>query len=249
MKRIWIALSVAAGVVILGIVAIWVLANPNRYRATIQTQLEKQLGRKVSLGEMSLGLLPLRFQVSNPVVAEDPQIRPQPDFIRAENLDIRIGLISLLQGAIRVDSLELRRPRIELVATPEGQWNFASLSTGAAGETNNAGATAPSKGSSSTFSINRLTIVDGQVGITDLRKGPSRSGYDHIDLTILDYSPAKPFLFDLAAHVQGDTAQEVRLKGTAGPTGAGGMAATPFHGTLNLKQVQIDGLMKFIDTG
>src|SRR5262245_16268924 len=81
MKRLWVAVGVADGVAIFGIVAIWVLANPNRYRASIQTQLEKQLGRKVSLGEMSLGLLPLRFQVSNPVVAEDPLIRPQPDFI------------------------------------------------------------------------------------------------------------------------------------------------------------------------
>jgi uncharacterized protein involved in outer membrane biogenesis len=167
----------------------------------------------------------------------------EPDFIRAENLDIRIGLLPLLQGTVRVDSLELRRPSIELVATKQGQWNFASLGAGAA---NNTGGAAPSTGSTGQFAIQRLTIVDGQVGITDLRQGPSRTGYDHIDLTILDYSPQKPFIFDLAAHVQGQSAQELRLKGTGGPIAASGMAETPFHGTLNLKQVEIDGLMKFL---
>ncbi len=237
MKKLRIIIAVVVAVLLLGIGAVWVLANPNRYRDTIQTRLEKQLGRQVSLGEMSLGLLPLRFQVANPVIAEDPLIRPEPSFIKAENLDIRIGLLPLITGQLRIDSLELRRPSIELVANKQGKWNFSTLGAGGG-----------SSGTSPELSVERLLITDGQIGVTDLRQGSSRTGYDHIDLTLLDYSPQKPFFVDLAAHVQGHGSQEVRLKGTGGPVATSNLVETPFHGTLSLKEVEIDGLLKFLES-
>src|SRR5262249_37549503 len=108
--------------------------------------------------------------------------------------------------------------------------------------------TASSGGSSgSAFSLDRLTIRDGQIGVTDLQKNQSRTGYDHIDLTLLGFAPGKPFSFDLAAHIQGEGAQEIRLKGTGGPVSPNNPADTPFEGKLNLTQVGVDGLMKFID--
>ena len=100
MKKLRIVVVILLVVFVLGFAALWVLANPNRYRDTIQAELEKQLGRKVSLGEMSLGFLPLRFQVANPVIAEDPSIRQTPPFVKAENLDIRVGVLPLLHGTI-----------------------------------------------------------------------------------------------------------------------------------------------------
>src|SRR5215470_7516228 len=127
MKIIRIAIAAVLVLFVLGIAAVWVLANPNSHRETIQAELEKQLGRKVSLGDMSLGFLPLRFQVANPVIAEDPAIRPDPPFVKADNLDIRIGLLPLLRGAIQVDSIDLRHPSIELVAAKDGKWNFSTI--------------------------------------------------------------------------------------------------------------------------
>ena len=56
---------------VLGIVVVLIAAaigmvvatfDPNAYRGTIQTKLEQQLSRKVSLGDMNLGLFPLRFR-------------------------------------------------------------------------------------------------------------------------------------------------------------------------------------------
>ena len=245
MKKLRIAVASIVVVVILAVAAVWLVANPNSHREAIQAELEKQLGRKVSLGEMSLGFLPLRFQVANPVIAEDPRVRQDPAFVKAENLDIRIALLPLLRGAIEVDSLELRRPSIELVATKDGKWNFSSIGGQTADKTGAPGSTG---GASSAFTLQRLTITDGQIGVTDLRRGTPRTGYDHIDLTVEDFSAQKPFSFDFVAHVQGQTAQELRLKGTAGPMSAADMAETPFHGALTLKQIEIDGLLKFLDS-
>src|SRR5689334_4914865 len=100
MRRIGIALAVIGGILVLGLGAVWIFANPNSHRELIQSQLEAQLGRKVTLGNMSLGLLPLRFQVETPVIAEDPGIASKEPFIRAERLDVRIGLLALLSGNI-----------------------------------------------------------------------------------------------------------------------------------------------------
>ena len=115
------------GIVILGVAAIWLLANPNRHRDFIQKELETRLGRKVSLGDMSLGLLPLRFQVKNVVIAEDPNLGRSESFIEAQNVDIRVRLLPLLSGNIQVDSVELVSPKVELVRTKGGAWNFATL--------------------------------------------------------------------------------------------------------------------------
>jgi len=245
MKKLRVVLGIAGGIVVLIVVAIWLFADPNRYRDSIQAQMEKQLGRKVTLGQMSLGFLPLRFQVMNPVIAEDPRIRPEPPFVRAEKLDIRIGLLPLLRGNIQVDSLDLQRPSVELVKTAQGAWNFSSVGAGAA--------TTPSTStggpaSAAGFSLQRLAIRDGQIGITDLQQKGTRTGYDHIDLTVLDFSAGRPFSFDVGAQIPGEGTQEVRLKGTAGPVSDKNVADTPFHGTLNLNSVAIEGLMTFLDS-
>ena len=111
MRKTAVVLGILGGILVLALVAIRVLADPNRHREVIQARLEKQLGRKVTLGEMSLGVLPLRFQVENPVIAEDRSIGFQQPFVRAEKLDVQIGLLPLLGGNVRIDSLELLRPK------------------------------------------------------------------------------------------------------------------------------------------
>src|SRR5437867_4769938 len=197
MRRIGVVLGLVGAILIVAVGAIWVLADPNRHRDLIQTQLEGQLGRKVTLGTMSLGLLPLRFQIENPVIAEDPRLATKQPFIHAEKLDIRIGLFALLGGNVQVSALELRRPSVELIRSKQGKWNFSTL-----GETNAAANPQNATKGGHEFSLGRLTILDGQVGVTDLQQKGARTAYAHIDLTLLDYTPGKRYSFDVAAHIQ-----------------------------------------------
>jgi hypothetical protein len=249
MRKTGIVLGVIGGLFVLALVGIWIFANPNNYRDTIQAELEKQSGRKVTLGAMSLGFLPLRFQVESPTVAEDENFniagRQQP-FVKADNLDVRVRLMPLLHGNIEIDSLELTRPSVELVRNKQGVWNFSTLGPKAspAGTPGKTGSEAPSKGG---VALGKLVIRDGQLGITDLQTSNVRTGYDHIDLTLADFAPGKPFSFDLAAHMQGKGNQEVRLKGDAGPLAADS-EKTPFHGDIAVKEVEIASLMKFFDS-
>src|SRR6185312_11698793 len=49
------------------------------------------------------------------------------------------------------------------------------------------------KSAASEFSLANLQITDGQVAITDQQKHQSRAVYDHIDVTVNDFAPNKPF--------------------------------------------------------
>ena len=64
--------------------------NPNDYRGTVQTKLEQQLGRKVTLGNMELGLFPLRFRVYNLAIADDPRFGTRA-FVQTQELSVSVA--------------------------------------------------------------------------------------------------------------------------------------------------------------
>src|SRR5256885_348028 len=133
---------------------------------------------------MILGFLLLRFQVKNLVIVEDLNLNLFQLFICAEELNVLVDLLPLLSGNLRVRSVELRRPAVELIRTKQGSWNFATLGTKTATSPTTAQPSSAGKG----FSLDNLAIVDGQVGITDLQQKGARSAYDHIDLTLINYT-------------------------------------------------------------
>jgi uncharacterized protein involved in outer membrane biogenesis len=101
---------VIGAVVLLLIVAVMVFAatfNVNQYRGRIQAELEKRLDRKVSLGDMHLGLFPPRFQVQNLSIAEDPKFNAAKPFVEAQELDVSIKLLPLLHKSVEISSVSL----------------------------------------------------------------------------------------------------------------------------------------------
>src|SRR5882757_5966191 len=124
------ALKVFAGLLVLLIVVL--LAAPffldvNKYHDRIQTELQKKLGRQVSLGTMHLSLIPFAFKVENAVIAEDPTFSKGTNFAEAKELYVTAALMPLLHSDVQIKSLELRQPKIELIKNAAGVWNFASL--------------------------------------------------------------------------------------------------------------------------
>ncbi|PYS09592.1 MAG: hypothetical protein DMG15_23350 [Acidobacteria bacterium] len=179
MKKIVVGLALAVILVIIVSAAALLLVDVNRYRGAVQAQLERQLGRDIRLGKMTLGILPLRFEVENPVIAEDPNFSSAGPFIRAEKLDTRVSLSSLLGRNLEIQSIDLERPTLELIRNKRGDWNFSTFGAGGTP------ADAESRRASSErgFSLERLSIHDGQVALTDLPKTQGRTLLDHIDVT------------------------------------------------------------------
>jgi AsmA protein len=239
MRKIAIVIAIVVAVIAVGVGIFVATFNPNDYRGTVQSKLEQQLDRKVTLGNMELGLFPLRFKVFNLAVADDPKFGTRP-FVQTQELSVSVKLLPLLSKSVQIDSLSLDRPNVELIKNAQGVWNFATLGQKTPAST--------SSSSSQQFSLGELAIDDGQVAITDLEDRKPRTVYDHINLKLTDFTPDAPFNLEASVHLPGAGSQEVSLKGKGGPLSHANPATTPFKGSLELKGVVISGLQKFLQS-
>ena len=238
MRNVGIAIAVIVVVIIVAVAVFAATFDVNRYRSTIQADLTKTVGRDVSLGEMHLNLFPPRFVVRDVTIADDPTFETHRPFVQAQELDVSIKLLPLLHKSVEIDSLYLQRPAVELIKNSRGTWNFASLG----------GASKEPSSTRETFSLSKLVIQDGQVATTDEQARQARSVYDHIDVTLRDFTPNQPFSLEAAAHLPGPNNQQFNLHGKGGPVRQDQPAATPFHGTLDWHQVEIAGARRFVSS-
>jgi uncharacterized protein involved in outer membrane biogenesis len=229
------------------------LIDINRYRGQIQAQVEKRLGRPVSLGGMNLSLFPPSLQVRNLSIAEDPRFSTGQPFLSAERLAVAVKLWPLLRKEIEVKSLKLERPHIELMRDAQGKWNFASLGEAPSGAPPAPAANQPPPQQESKqpqqLSVGSLIIQDGQVALTDQQKQLPRAVYDHIDLDLSDFSPDRQFSMKATAHLPGKGKQAISLQGRGGPLNKqGDLLNTPFDGALRLDQASISAARQFLNS-
>jgi AsmA protein len=264
--------GITLGIIVLGVilaVAIFLSTfDINRYRSTIQADLSKHLGRNVTLGQMNLNVFPPRFVVHDVSIADDPSFHTQKPFVTARQLAVSVKLLPLLHKSVEIDSLYLQRPDVELIRNAQGRWNFSSLGKQPVPEQfsaqpapqpsspaprQSAQQPAPQQTASSDssgqeqFSLSKLAIQDGQIANTDEQTRTPRAVYDHIDITLTDFAPGKPFSVEAAAHLPGPNDQQIRLAGKGGPV-QDQPTATPFHGTLDLQRVAISDAKQFVNS-
>jgi AsmA protein len=201
--------------------------------------------------------------VQDVVIAEDPAFKSSFPFTQARELDVRVRLLPLISGNVQVASIDLLEPSVELIRDAKGVWNFSSLARGPEGAPGSKPETpptppapsgkttepAPSEAAPTAgFSLNRLSIRGGKIAVTDLLKKQPRTVYEPIDVTLKDYSANNPFSFDVTAHIPGSNSQNIHLKGTGGPLTPAGPAAMPLNATVDLNNIDIAGLHKFLDS-
>jgi hypothetical protein len=101
--------------------------NLDRYARRIQAGLEKELHRRVSIGQARLEVLRgPGFSLGNVVIYEDPRVGREPlAYVTA--LEARVALSSLWTGRLEFASLTLVEPSVNLTKPAEGAWNFEDL--------------------------------------------------------------------------------------------------------------------------
>ncbi len=101
--------------------------NVNRYRSRIVEAASNALGRPVTIGAMSLSLLPQPgFTIENFVVGDDPAFSEEP-ILRAEEVRATLRMTSLWRGKLEIAKLSLKYPSLNLVRNSEGKLNLESL--------------------------------------------------------------------------------------------------------------------------
>lgn len=260
MRRLAIVGASIFVVILVGLLAVPFVVDVNQHRGRIQSEIEKRLGRQVSLGNLSLKLTPPTISVASAMVREDMSFGGGI-FAQAEQLQVSVKLWPLLRRDIQVSSLELVRPRIWLIRNGQGKWNFSTLGTASTptGQSGQAPPPPPSGGappqtappahnpsSTSEFSLANLKVSDGQITVKDEQQH-SHAVYDHIDIALRDFSPDKRFSLQAAAHLPGPGVETAKLEAEAGPLSLANLLETPLDGDVTLDSVSLSGLRKFLD--
>jgi len=99
----------------------------HRLRNRIANSIGSALGRKVTLDNVRLHLLPRPgFDLEGLVIDDDPAFSAEP-MVRAQDVSAAIRFRSLLRGRLEIARLSATEPSINLVRNQEGRWNLASL--------------------------------------------------------------------------------------------------------------------------
>jgi hypothetical protein len=178
--------------------------------------------------------------VENLTISEDPNFGGQTPFLKADTVDLSMRLLPLLSHKVEIDAMELQRPSAEMVKNAKGVWNFSSVGQGS--QQTSSGST------TGVVMEGNVTLHDSQVAVTNLQMRESRKIYDHIDVTLRDFAPGKPFSIAAVARISSQGGQKISLQGEVGPLSEIAVNRTPFDGTLRLERVAIDGLRNFVDT-
>jgi len=239
MRKVLIAIAVIVVVVIAGAAIFVATFDVNKYRGTIQAQLQQHLGRPVQLGDMHLKLFPPSITVQNLAIADDPRFSSDAPFVKAKELDVAVKLFPLLHKDVQIESLNLEQPTVNLIKNKAGQWNFASIGTGSKSSDSS---------SQGQFSLGDLIIKDGEISLLDQTQSSTPTLYNHIDVKLSDFAPNTPFNVDATVHMAGAGEQAITLQGKGGPINSQDATLTPFHGTLQLKNVGISDFTKFLNS-
>lgn len=224
-------LSGVIGLIIIALLLIPYLIDINTYRGRIVAQLEDRLGRKVSLGDLSLRIFPsMRVGVEQAAIGENPEYA-KGDFIRAKSIRLQIGLMSLLKGNPEVGGIELNEPEIVLIKDKAGGWNWSTLKP--LREPADGGEMAPFD----------LKVDNGRFTIIDRSVTPqTENSFTGVNILLDDFSSKSAFDFSVAITMPGQTGGQLKMAGTAGPIDPSVAAKTPLDARISMDQVEISSL-------
>jgi uncharacterized protein involved in outer membrane biogenesis len=235
MTKRFVVIAVLVLVAVVLIAGFVVAGNVDHYRPRVQAELQQKLNRPVTLGHLGLKLFPLSIRVDGLQIGESPEFSTGHPFAVANQVFVGVSLFSLIRGNPEAGELVLDKPKIELVRNTAGVWNYSTL-----------GSSSGSSGGQTNLPLSNLQINDGQVGYTDQMNNQPRAVYDHIDLKLSGFAPAKQFGIELAVHFPGTGNQTLAFNGKAGPLEQGKNAGLPpISGRVKLDQVSLSAVNRF----
>jgi len=235
-------LIVIVVVLVAAVAAIPLFVNANTFRPAIEKQLASTLGRSVKVGDLKLSMFSGSMVSEDLSVADDPNFSASP-FLTAKTLRIGVSLRSLVfSHELELRGFQIESPQINLIRAANGTWNFSSIGRHInTGTTGGAAASAASGGSRSAvpgvppFSVALIEVENGRVAVTTLPAHGEPSIYEHVNITVRDFSFASQFPFELSANLPGDGA--LSMKGKLGPINGDDVATTPAEAKISLKHL------------
>ena len=230
MKNRWVKAAVAAAVLLVVIlVLVPFFVNADTFRPTIQSELSSALGRKVTLGHISLSLLTGSLVAKDISIADDSAFSTSP-FLKASELRIGVKLGQLIfHHSLQITDFTVDSPSIQLIHAANGTWNFSSLGSSASKPQTQA----QQAGALPALTVNELKIENGSAQLSSLPAAGNPFKCSNVNLTVNQFSLGRQFPFELSLDVAGGGT--LNVKGTAGPLAQNDTSLTPFDATIQIK--------------
>lgn len=235
----WIVGVVVAVIVILLVLPFVIPVNS--FRPKIEQEASQALGRKVTVGNLSLSILGGSLGMDNLSVADDPKFSSGP-FLTAKEVKVGVELMPLIfSKQLNVKEVSIVNPQVTMLKDPTGTWNFSSIGGNkgsAPAETQAKPESQPSGGTKSAeeVSIQKLSLENGQItmGNTDSKK---RSVYTDVNLTAGDVAMNKNFPVTLSMNLPGGGT--MKIDGKMGPVDPTNAAFTPQNAKLTITNLNL----------
>jgi len=228
-NRLLLPILIVLGVIVVIVVLVPFLVNVDRFRPTIQSQLQSALGRQVTIGGLSLSLLAGGVTADDIVISDDPAFNKGP-FLKAKKLTVGVKLLPLIfSRSVQVTGLTINQPELTLVHSPSGQWNFSSLGGGKKSSSS-------SSATAGSFSVEKLKISNGRVTVEKTGAGKP-SVYEDVNLVASNISYDSPIPFTVDAKTPGGG--KLKVEGTAGPINQTDAALTPLQAQVSIDNMDL----------
>jgi AsmA protein len=228
---------ICIGIFIVLLLIVPFLIPVNQFRPIIEEKASVALGRKVTLGNLSLSLFGGSLAGEDLSISDDPKFNSSA-FLTAKSVKVGVELMPLLfSRTLNVTSITILNPQVTLVRNAAGQWNYSSLGGSSAGAAPAPDPTSPGTSSSAAnLSIQKLELQDGQinVGSTNSQK---RSTYDHVNVSASDVSVTSRFPVVVSADLPGGG--KSKLDGNVGPVDQTNVSLTPVNAKLNVSSLNL----------
>lgn len=229
----WIGVAIL--IVILLLIIAPFLIPVNKFRPTIEQQASTALGRKVTLGNLSLSLLRGSLGIDDLSIADDPKFSSSP-FLTAKNVRVGVEMMPLIfSRQLNVTEVSIVNPQVLMLKDPSGKWNFSSIG-GNSSSAQSKPSSSSSGNSAQSLSIAKLSLEDGQItlGNTNSQK---RSVYTNVNLTATDVAMAKNFPVQFSMGLPGGGT--MKIDGNVGPVDQTDAALTPQNVKLNVSGLNL----------
>lgn len=241
----WFLRAVAALVILAGLALALLFFIPTERIARVAAEaFEARTGRALELsGEIRPRIWPeIGIRLGAVRVANAPWAGDEP-MVSAERLTVGVDPVALFRGEVRVRSLRLERPVINLVIDEKGRGNW-ELATpeGASGAdaSVSAGSEESADGAGSVPAIDEAVIAGGTLRLDDRRHGTVMAATD-VSLRLLMPDPGGIARIEMSAEAEGrKVALEARLDGPADLL-AGGVRELRLEATAGESSVAFDG--------
>lgn len=225
---------IAAGVVVVILLAVPFFVNADRFRPVLERTLATQLNRNVTIGKLSLSIFKGAVQADQIVISDDPAFSKEP-FITATGLKIGVELLPLItRQKLMVDEIGLSQPSVHLIQNSQMNWNYATLGGAKADPPPT---TAGLQGEGIDLHVKKVALRDGIVSVKLAGGAPQGITIQKLDADLSDLSSTSEMPLSVSGNVQPGGA--ITLKGKFGPLNSADVARTPLNLEVTLQNLDL----------